>query len=167
MELVAINPVAVYGPVLGTELELSTSILLIKRLLTGQVPGLPRVSFGVVDVRDVADLHIRAMTSLEAAGERFLCISGQPIWIKDMALTLRERLREKAHKVPMRELPDFMIRIVSFWDEQAALIVPELGRKKMVDCEKARRVLGWEPRSAEECIIATAESLIKRGLVKI
>src|SRR5262249_23578287 len=75
LELSVINPVAVFGPVLGP--DYSTSVLLIQRLMSGKVPGSPRLSFGVVDVRDVAELHIRAMTHPAAKGERFLAAAGE------------------------------------------------------------------------------------------
>ncbi len=164
MELSVVNPVAVFGPVLGP--KFSTSILLVQRLMNGAMPGLPRLSFGVVDVRDVADLHLRAMNDPAAAGERFLAISGGVMSIGEMATTLRERLGEAAGKVPSRELPDWLIRVIGWFNPEIRSVVPELGRLKDATNEKSRRLLGWVPRSREEALIATAESLGRLGLLK-
>lgn len=164
MELSVVNPVAVFGPVLGP--KFSTSVLLVQRLLEGAVPGFPRLSFGVVDVRDVADLHLRAMESPAAAGERFLAISGGAMSIGEMARVLRERLGEAARRVPGRELPDWLIRLVGRFNPEIRSVTPELGRRKDATSVKARRVLGWEPRSREEALVASAESLRDLGLLR-
>src|SRR5579872_4819373 len=94
LELSVVNPVGVFGPVLGP--ELSTSILLVQRLMDGALPGCPRLYFGVVDVRDVADLHVRAMTHPGAKGERFLAVAGDFMSILDIAQVLRGRLDRKS-----------------------------------------------------------------------
>ena len=164
MELAVVNPVGVFGPALGA--DFSTSIEIIRRMLDGALPGLPRITFGAVDVRDVADLHLRAMTHPEAAGERFLAVAGDFLSLRDMALVLRERMGDAARRVPARELPDWLLRIVALVDKSVAQIVPELGKHKNATSEKARRVLGWTPRTADEAIVATAESLVRLGLVK-
>ncbi len=164
LELAVINPVAVLGPVLGS--DTSTSILLIQRLLDGAFPGLPRFTFGVVDVRDVADLHVRAMTDPAARGERFLAVAGDFVAIRDVARMLRARLGASARRVPTRELPDWLVRLAALRDRAARQIVPELGRRWNATGEKARRLLGWAPRPPEEAILATAESLVRLGLVK-
>jgi nucleoside-diphosphate-sugar epimerase len=164
MELAVVNPVAVFGPVLGP--DYSTSILLVKRLMDGSVPGCPRLYFGIVDVRDVADLHIRAMVDPAAKGERFLAVAGDCLSILDMAHVLRRRMGASAKRVPTRPLPDWLVRIVALFDPVARQIRPELGKVKNASNEKARRLLGWAPRSSEESLIATAESLVQRGLLK-
>jgi dihydroflavonol-4-reductase len=164
MELAVVNPVGVFGPALGA--DFSTSIEIIKRMLDGALPGLPRITFGAVDVRDVADLHLRAMTHPGAAGERFLAVAGDFLSLRDMALVLRERMGDAARRVPARELPDWLLRIVALVDKSVAQIVPELGKRKNATSEKARRVLGWTPRTADEAIVATAESLVRLGLVR-
>ncbi|MBL8549620.1 MAG: aldehyde reductase [Hyphomonadaceae bacterium] len=165
MELSVINPVAVLGPVLGQ--DFSTSIQLIKRLLEGAMPGLPRFAFGLVDVRDVAELHLRAMTQPEAAGQRFLATNGGFMWVRDIARVLKERMGEAAARVPSRAIPDLMVRLAALGDPALAMIAPELGLAKPASNEKARRMLGWRPRSDEEAIVATADSLIRLGLVKV
>jgi dihydroflavonol-4-reductase len=163
LELSVVNPVAVFGPVLGP--DYSTSVLLIQRLMSGKVPGSPRLSFGVVDVRDVAELHIRAMAHPAAKGERFLAVAGDFMRIQSIALVLKARMGEAAKKVPARELPNWLVRIAALADPAVKQLLPELGKLKNGTNEKAKRVLGWAPRSREEAIVATAESLLQLGLL--
>ncbi len=164
MELAVVNPVAVLGPVLGR--DYSTSILLVQRLMDGAMPGCPRFGFGIVDVRDVADLHLRAMTSPAAAGERFLAVAGPSLWMSDVAAVLRARLGAAARRVPAGELPNWMVRLAALGDPAVGQLIPELGKLKHAANEKARTLLGWSPRSNEEAIVATAESMIRLGLLK-
>jgi nucleoside-diphosphate-sugar epimerase len=163
LELTTINPVGVLGPVLGA--DYSSSIQLVKRLLDGSMPGCPRISFGVVDVRDVADLHLRAMINPAAKGERFLAVTGKSISLPEMARLLRNNLGKVAQKAPSIILPNWLVRIYSLFDSEVAQVVIELGKAKEASNEKAKRILGWSPRSNEESILATAESLLKLGLV--
>ena len=164
LELSVVNPTAIFGPVLGP--DYSTSIALLQRMLDGALPGCPRVSFGIVDVRDVADLHLRAMIDPAAKGERFLAIAGDFMSISDIARVLKARMGDAASRVPTRTLPSWLIRIVGLIDSTTAQIVPELDKAKKATNEKARRVLGWSPRSNDDAIVATAESLVHLGLLK-
>jgi dihydroflavonol-4-reductase len=164
LELSVINPVGVVGPVLGP--DYSTSIMLVQKLMDGAVPGVPRLAFGIVDVRDVADLHLRAMTNPAAKGERFLALSGDFMTFGEIAKVLKARMGEAGKNVPTRVLPDWMVRLVSKFDKSIALIIPELGKFKNGTSEKARRVLGWQPRSREDALVATAESMLRLGLLK-
>ncbi len=164
LELAVVNPVGVFGPALGP--DYSTSILLIQRLMDGAMPGCPQLYFGVVDVRDVVDLHIRAMTDPAANGERFLAVAGDNMSVIEIARLLRQRLGATARKVPTRELPNWLVRVVALFDPMAKQIVPELGKNKSASNDKARRMLDWVPRTNEEALIATAESLMQLGLVK-
>jgi nucleoside-diphosphate-sugar epimerase len=164
LELSVVNPVGVFGPVLGP--DFSTSILLLKRLMDGAIPGCPRLYFGVVDVRDVADLHIRAMSYPAAKSERFLAVAGACMSILDIARLLRVRMGVTAKRVPRFQLPDWLVRVVAMADPAARQILPELGKVKNSSNEKAKRILGWTPRSNEESIIATAESLVRLGLLE-
>jgi nucleoside-diphosphate-sugar epimerase len=164
LELAVVNPVAVFGPVLGP--DYSTSILLIQRLMLGAVPGSPRLSFGVIDVRDVADLHIRAMTHPAAKGERFLGVAGDFMLIQDIAKVLKRRMGEAGKKVPIRQLPNWLVRVAALRDPVVKQILPELGKLKNGTGAKARRLLGWTPRSSEEAIIASAESLLDLNLLR-
>jgi len=164
LELSVVNPVGVFGPVLGP--DYSTSILMIQKLMDGAFPGCPRLSFGVVDVRDVSDVHIRAMTSPAAKSERFLAVSGDFMTILGMAKVLKERMGQWARRVPSREIPDFLVRLTAMIDPAAKQILPELGKPKNGSGEKARRLLGWSPRSREDALVATAESLARLGLLR-
>ena len=165
LELAVINPVVVFGPALGP--DYSTSILLIQRLMDGAMPGCPQLYLGAVDVRDVVELHIRAMTDPAANGERFLAVAGNNVSVADIGRLLKERMGTTARKVPTRELPNWLVRIVALFDPVAKQIVPELGKLKSASNDKARRVLGWTPRSNEEAIVATADSLFRLGLLKV
>jgi nucleoside-diphosphate-sugar epimerase len=164
LELSAINPVMVLGPVLGR--DISPSILLIQRLMDGAVPGCPRLHFGVVDVRDVADLHLRAMTAPAARGERFLAVSGDFLSVAEIAKVLKSRLGEAARRTPTREIPDLVVRLAAMFDPPVRQFLPELGKRKNATAAKAKRLLGWTPRSAEDAIVATAESLARLGLLR-
>ena len=164
LELSVVNPVLVLGPVLGP--DYSASILLIQRLMDGAIPGCPRLSFGIVDVRDVADLHIRAMTDPAANGERFLAIAGDFMSVSEIAKVLKARLGVAARRVPTREVPNWLVRVVALLDPAVKQILPELGKVKNGTGEKARRILGWAPRSREDAIAAAAESLVRLGLLK-
>lgn len=164
LQLSVINPVGVLGPILGT--DYSTSIELVQRLMNGALPGVPQLSFGLVDVRDVADIHLRAMTHPGAAGERFLAIAEDFVSMREIARILKSRVGDKASRVPTRVLPNWMVRLAAKVIPSLAPMITELGKKKHATNEKARRVLGWNPRSSEEAIVATAESLARFGLLK-
>jgi dihydroflavonol-4-reductase len=164
LELSVVNPVGVFGPVLGP--DYSTSILLVQRLMDGAVPGNPRLYFGVVDVRDVADLHIRAMTFPAAKGERFLSVAGDFMAMRDIALVLKRRMGAAAKRVPTRQLPNWVVRLAAIRDPAVRQILPELGKVKNATSEKAMRLLGWVPHSNEDAIVATGESLVRLGLLK-
>jgi dihydroflavonol-4-reductase len=164
MELSVVNPVGIFGPVLGP--DYSTSIVLLKRVLRGDVPGMPNFSFGIVDVRDVASLHRLAMVSPEAAGERFLSTTEHFIPAVEMAKILKERMGAQGRRVKVHVLPNFMIKLVALFDKGVAQVVPELGKVKDATSEKAQRVLGWQPRSVVEAIVSSGESLERLGLLK-
>ena len=164
LELSVVNPVGVFGPVLGP--DYSASILLVQKMMDGAMPGAPQLYFGAVDVRDVADLHSRAMTHPAAKGERFLAVAGDFLTMLDIAKILKARMGASAKRVPTRQLPNWVVRLGALRDPAIKLILPELGKQKNATNEKARRLLGWTPRSSEEAIIATAESLVRLGLLK-
>jgi nucleoside-diphosphate-sugar epimerase len=164
LELAAVNPVGVFGPVLGP--DYSASILIVQRLMDGALPGCPRLYFGAVDVRDVADLHVRAMTHPAAKGERFLAVAGDFLSFVEIAKILKSRMGAAAKRVPTRQLPNFLVRLAALRDPAVKFILPELGKWKNATSEKAQHVLGWNPRSREDAIVATAESLVKLGLLK-
>ena len=164
LELAVVNPVGVFGPVLGP--DYSTSILLVQRMMDGAVPGVPKLYFGAVDVRDVADLHIRAMTNPAAKGERFLALAGDFMSMLDIARVLKTRMGAAAKKVPTRQLPNWLVRLAALRDPAIKQILPELGMKKNGTNEKSKRLLNWSPRSNEDAITTTAESLVRLNLLK-
>jgi dihydroflavonol-4-reductase len=158
--LTTILPSAVFGPVLTAE-NLG-SVQVVQRLMNGSLPGYPRVGFCVVDVRDVVELHIRAMTAPEAAGQRFIA-AGDWMWMKEMSTTLRTALGTRAKKVPTRPLPDVVVRLVAIFDRPLRFVTPGLGRKHAVTSAKAQAVLGWKPRPTATTLVDCAESLIATG----
>jgi dihydroflavonol-4-reductase len=162
LELSVVNPSGIFGPVLGS--DFSSSIELVKRLMNG-TPGCPRLYFGVVDVRDVADLHLRAMRDPAAKSERFIAVSGEVMSMLDIAKTLKARLGDAAKRVPTRQLPNWLVRVVARFDPSMRQLLPLLGNIRNATSAKAERVLGWKPRPREEAIVATAESLLKLGIV--
>lgn len=162
LELAAINPVGVLGPVLGA--DYSHSIRLIKNMMQGQ-PGNPKINSGFVDVRDVADLHLLAMCHEQANGERFIAIAGESMWMADVAKVLKSRMGEAASNVSTKVLPNFLIRLGALKDPTLRGAIPLLGVNLNATSEKAIRTLGWSPRSAQDAIVATAESLIRLGLL--
>jgi nucleoside-diphosphate-sugar epimerase len=159
--LAVVNPGAIIGPVLND--DLSYSLQAVQRLLGG-TPGAPRLGFSLVDVRDVADLEIRAMTAPEAGGERFIAAT-RFLWMAEIGEILRERLGEEASKVPTRTIPNVVVRAMSLFDPGIRSVVGALGKRTELSSEKARSALGWAPRPIEDTIAETGESLIRHGAV--
>lgn len=163
MELAVVNPAAVMGPVLGP--DYSHSIYLIKNLLTGKMAGCPKINACFVDVRDVADLHFLAMVDPRAKGERFIATGGESIWLVEVAKILKTNLGSKADKVKARQLPNTILRIAALKDPMVKSMIPLLGIPMNLTSAKAINLLGWSPRTPEEAIVATAESLIRLNLL--
>jgi nucleoside-diphosphate-sugar epimerase len=159
--LATIQPGAILGPALSD--DLSFSLELIQRLLRG-MPGTPRIGFNVVDVRDVADLHIRAMEAPAAGGERLLAVT-EFLWMAQVAAILRERLGEDAAKVPKRGIPDLLVRALGLFDPSVRSFTGDLGKQVTMSSEKARTKLGWEPRPVQETIVDCARTLIAQSAV--
>jgi nucleoside-diphosphate-sugar epimerase len=159
--LATVNPGAIIGPVLSD--DRSFSLQVIERLLNG-MPAMPQLGFVLVDVRDVADLHIRAMTDPAAGGQRFLAVD-RFMWMADVGRILRERLGPAASKVPSRVAPNLLIRAMGMFDPSIRSIVGDLGESPAYSAEKAKTALGWQPRPIEDSIADTAQSLVDRGLV--
>ena len=160
--LVTILPGAVLGPVLSP--DGLGSVQIVQRMLNGSMPGTPRVGFSIVDVRDVADMHIRAMTTPTAAGQRFIA-AGDYMWMAEIAKMLKEKLGARAAKVPTRGLPDFVLRLLSIFDRDLKVVTPTLGQRRAFSSAKAQTALGWTPRPAATTILECAESLIAKGAV--
>ncbi|KAK1046195.1 hypothetical protein LTR74_018006 [Friedmanniomyces endolithicus] len=165
MQMAVVNPVGIFGPLLSKDYAASCEIVV--RLMNGAIPGLPHFAMNPVDARDVADLHIRAMTDPKAAGQRYIATApGDALWLHEYAALLKKRLGDKARKVPTRQLPDWLLKVVAMFDASVGLVVPELGKKKNATSQKAVEQLGWQPRSGEDSIVATAESMPQFGLQK-
>lgn len=155
--LAVINPGAIIGPLMGG--DRSYSLDTIERLVMGRAPAIPRLGFAFVDVRDVADLHCRAMTAPQAAGQRFLG-TGPFLWMADIAAVLRDELGPDAAKVPKRIAPNALIRLIARFDANLRPVVGELGIRSEYSNHKARNLLGWAPRPIRESILDCANSIL-------
>lgn len=164
MEFVTVNPSLVLGPLQSG--DFSTSLEAIKKLLEGSMPGMPNLGFGIVDVRDVADMHVRCLTAPNMAGERFIC-SGPFLMLDEVAAILRSGLGPQARKVPKLKLPNWLVRIAARFDPVISQVIGELGKRRESPPIHAREVLGWVPRPVEESILDTARDMIRLGIVKI
>jgi dihydroflavonol-4-reductase len=158
-KLAVVNPGAILGPRLGD--DMSPSLELVNRLLKG-MPGTPRIGFNIVDVRDVVDLELRAMTAPEAGGERFIAVTRFQ-WMEEVAAVLRDRLGPAAAKVPKRAVPDFVVRLMGIFDPSVRSIAGQLGQKVELSSAKAEGVLGWKPRPLEETIVECGQSMAGPG----
>ncbi|MGM0346370.1 SDR family oxidoreductase [Streptomyces sp. Adlamb9] len=163
LELTVVNPVGIFGPVLGP--DYAASIRIIHTMLTGGMRAAPPIWTNTVDVRDVADLHLRAMTAPGAAGQRYLALAGEPISFHEIALTLRARLGEDAAKAPTGSAPAWLLRLLATVNPALRETVPQLGVVRRASNAKARKELDWTPRSNEDAVVATAESLVRLGLL--
>src|SRR3954468_16785 len=154
--LAVINPGAIIGPALND--DHSYSLQAIQRLLDG-VPAAPKLGFAFVDVRDVADLHIRALTNPAAGGERFIA-TDEFLWFGEVAAILRERLGEAARKAPTRVAPNILIRTMALFDSSIRSVLGDLGQRSWFASEKARTQLGWTTRPVADSIEDTGRSLV-------
>lgn len=155
--LTVVNPGTILGPLLGA--NRSYSLQAVERLLDGDLPALPRLGFAFVDVRDVTDLHIRAMTEPVAAGQRFLGTGGF-LWLADIAAILRAELGPQASKVPTRQAPNALVRLIAVFDPSIRPVLSDLGQREDYSSEKARTLLGWTPRPTRESILDCARSIL-------
>lgn len=162
LEFCTINPSVVLGPVASA--DHSASVVIVRRLLQGRIPALPRIGFGVVDLRDVVELHRRALTAPGLADERFIACGGF-LWLREIAAILRAGLGEPARRVPTRELPDWSVRLLARFSPTVRAAASELGVVRHQDAGHAKDVLGWTPRPPCEAILATARDLLALGLV--
>jgi nucleoside-diphosphate-sugar epimerase len=162
LDLAVVNPATIFGPLLGP--EHGTSVGLIRQMMSGKLRRVPRFGFSVVDVRDAADAHIRAMTHPGASGQRFI-VGGRFFWLRELAAVLAKSFPAHAAQLPSGEVPDWMVRAMAPFSARSRMIVHELNRDLGVSAAKARRVLNWKARPDEDCIRATAQSLIDHGLI--
>lgn len=161
-ELVTVLPGLILGPLLDSDYSVSGTV--VRALLGRELPGVPDLGFAMVDVRDAADMHVAAMTVPEAAGQRFI-VAGEHTPLRDVASVLARHYAPRGYRVPTRRLPNFLIKTMALWDRTAGLTANELGKRQDVSNQRAREVLGYEPRSTEEAILAMADSMIAHGVI--
>jgi len=159
LELSVINPMGIFGP--SFTKDLSSGFELLQKVMDGSMKALPNISLGIVDVRDVADLHIRAMTSPQAKGQRFLALSGGTMSLMEIADLLRHKMPKAAANASTKTIPNWLIKFAALFNAQAKAIAPLVGIYRNASNEKARTLLGWKPRSNQEAILATAKSLVE------
>lgn len=162
IDLSTINPGGILGPVL--EKDYGTSAEIVKKMMAGEFPGYPNIGFPLVDVRDVASMHVAALENDQAIGERFIC-SNDYVWFSEVGEVLHQHFPQYSKKLPKRKLPDWLIKIFALFDKETKGVLNELGFRKDVSYRKGQQVLGWTPRSNEEAIVGTAESLIKFNII--
>jgi nucleoside-diphosphate-sugar epimerase len=162
LELAVINPGMVIGPILDADYSPSGEI--IRKLMRCEYPGCPDLGWPMVDVRDVADAHVAAMTVPEAAGQRFCCCI-ETYTVQDIAKILRRKYGARGYKVPTIRLPNFIMRLAALRDPTVRLALKELGRHMQVSSARIRAVLNWKPRTLEDMVIAMADSMIEHGVV--
>lgn len=161
--LATINPGAILGPLLDD--DPGTSGALVLRLLNGSVPAAPKMSFSIVDVRDVAAAQLAAMTAPEAAGKRHI-LADREMTILELARSLRPHFPALANRLPRFELPNWLVRLVGLVDRQIASNTHELGNVRRVDGSSGRTLLARPMIGAADAALATAQSLIAHGLVR-
>lgn len=159
LEFATVNPVGVMGPILGNDYSHSNDI--VRQMLEGKLKAVPKIYSDYVDVRDVAELHLLAMTRPEADGERFIASSAENLSTLEVANILRKHLGEDAKQVPKRELPNLAVRVAAVFNPKLRMIATLLGQDMSTSNQKAKRILGWTPRSAEEAIAATGKSMVE------
>jgi nucleoside-diphosphate-sugar epimerase len=164
LELSVINPMGIFGPSLSS--KLSSGFELLRNIMDGSMKALPNITLGIVDVRDVADLHIRAMTNPDAKGERFLALAGGTMSLYQVALLLKNKMPDVAKNVSTKTLPEWKVRLAAWFNPKAKALVPLINIYRNASNEKAKKILGWRPHSNEEAILASAESMVKFGNIK-
>jgi nucleoside-diphosphate-sugar epimerase len=164
IELAVINPVAVLGPSLGP--SSSPSLGLIKALINASMKAIPNIPLNIVDVRDVADLHVRAMTTPQAAGQRFIASADGEISLPEIAALLKAKKPGISQKIPAGTMPNWVLRIAALFNPQAkqALLLTTVNRR--IDNTKAKKILGWTPIADKEAaILAAVDTMIKFGMI--
>ncbi|MFG1495634.1 aldehyde reductase [Saccharospirillum sp. HFRX-1] len=163
LELSVINPMGIFGPQLNANLSSGPSLL--KAVLDGSMKRLPSIRLGIVDVRDVAALHLLAMTHPQAAGERFLAFAGGELSLIDIAHLVAQHYPKLVANPDPKALPDWLVRLVALFNPKARELTPMLGIRRNASNAKARTLLGWQPRSNETAILDAALSLEHFGLL--
>lgn len=164
MDMVVINPVAIFGPLLGR--STSPSFGLLKSLLSGSMSAVPNIVLNTIDIRDVADLHIRAMLTPEAAGHRFIASADGEISLPEIAQLLKNKLPAISGKVSLRKLPDFAVRIGSLFNSNAKRGALFIKVNRRVSTANAKNILGWTPiGTKEDAVLASAKSMQEFNMI--
>lgn len=158
LQLTTINPVGVFGPIRCDQVK--TSVGVVAQIMQGKFPALPKVGIQVVDVRDVAAAHVKAMDDDSTIGQRYI-LSDEFYWMADFAKVLRENFPAYARKIPTRAMPDFAVRLLAVFSGDMKTIAKELGRRRFSSSEKVRALLGRDLIPGDEAIRASAETLIQ------
>jgi nucleoside-diphosphate-sugar epimerase len=161
LDLVAVNPGMVLGPLHIA--AVGTSVQVVHRLLTRDMPAAPKMGFALVDVRDVATAHRLALQTPAAAGNRYI-LAGEHMWMRDIAAVLAEEFNPLGYRVPTGSLPTWLLRVMALFDSSIRPALDFVGRREQVSADKARRELGWTMRPVRDTILDTARSLIELGL---
>ena len=165
LELSVINPVAIFGASLGP--DISSGFELLIQLLDGSMKVIPNLYMNIIDVRDVAELHIRAMTSPNAKGERFLALAGGKMSLPEIASLLKNKMPGITKNVSTKSIPDWAVYFTALFSLKAKTIASMLRASRNVSNSKAMKVLAWTPVATnEEAILASVESMIKFGIIK-
>ena len=155
IELAVINPGGVMGPQLGNDLG-GASTQIVSQLISGKFPMIPALSFPFIDVRDVAILHLRAMTTPEADGKRFIAAHSEPTWMYQVAEVLSAAGYEK---IKLKKAPSFMLKLIGLFDNKTKSLVPMLDKYVPCDNSQTVKVLNWEPMPWEQAFIEHAKSI--------
>ncbi|MCV9926558.1 aldehyde reductase [Flavobacterium sp. LS1R49] len=164
LELSVINPMGIFGPSLNP--ILSSGFQLFKGLIDGSAKSIPNINFYIVDVRDLADLHIRAMTNPAANGQRFLALGGENISLLEISKLLKIKMPEVTKHATSKTRPDWIVHLKALFNEREKTIASLVGVYHNASNEKAKKLLGWNPRSNEEAILATTKSILEFGHLK-
>lgn len=159
--LATILPGMILGPVLGKEVSGSAEV--VSRLLAGKVPALPRIGFNIVDVRDLVQLHLKAMVAPEASGQRFIA-AGEFLWFSEIAALLRDRLGRRASRVTTRSMPDLVVQVAALFSAEAQFMRPMLGRRSTFSSAKAGQLLGFSGRPVADTVMDCAEGILAREM---
>jgi len=154
-DLVVINPGGVMGPTLTGKVD-GESLTMISDIISGKYPLVPDISVGFIDVRDVAKLHVSAMTASEAVGKRFIASSDEPLHFTEITGILKKAGYKKAST---KQAPKFLLRIMSIFDEQVKGLLPMVGLRQTVNNRETYEILGWDPISMDQSLVEAAESI--------
>ncbi len=163
LELAVVNPMAIFGPSLSAKLSSGFEMLLL--VLNGTMKAIPDIHLGIVDVRDVADLHIRAMLHPDAKNQRFLALAGGTMSLLEISRFLKKEMPGISRRASVLPMPTWLLKLTAIFSKRAKAILPLAGVYRNASNEKAKTLLGWMPRSNEEAILSTVNSLIRLQLI--